>query len=112
MNNLEILNHFTELDRSILKRDDEYANYFNFLRNIFTLLIESFKQRTDEDPLEMNIVKDFIQKLLNSVETLRLKYYYDEERSIKVDVTDSSFPNFIEFRELEADLKVSDEKLN
>ncbi len=111
MNNLDILDHFTELDRSILKRNDEYADYFNFLRDVFSLLIESFNQRTNEDPLEMSITKDFIQRFLNSVEALRLKYYYEEDHSLKIDLTDSSFPNFIEFRELEADLKVRDAKL-
>ena len=112
MKNLDILDHFTELDRSILKRNDEYADYFNYLRDVFTLLIESFNQRTGEDPLEMNIIKGFIQRLLNTIEAFRLKYYYEEDRSLKVDLTDSSFPNFIEFRELEADLHVRDKKLN
>ncbi|NNC94435.1 MAG: hypothetical protein HKN92_02665 [Chitinophagales bacterium] len=111
MKTTDIIDHFTELDRSILKGEDAYVEYFNYMRRVFTILIDSFNSRTLEDPEEINILKSFVQKFLNTIEALRLKYLYEQDYQMKIDLTDSSFPNHIELRNLEADMVVRDEEL-
>lgn len=112
MKNIDISKHFTELDRSVLKAQEEYADYFNFLRNTFSYLIKSFNDRTTDDSVEVKIMHMFIQKFLNTIEVLRMKYIYEEEHPLRIDLTDSSFPNHIEIKKIYADLEQRTKKLN
>ena len=42
---------------------------------------------------------------------MRIKYMYDDEDNMKVDLTDSGFPNYLEFRYLFNDLELREEYL-
>ena len=105
MKTTDIIDHFSELDRSILKGEDAYVDYFNYLRKAFTILVDSFSDRTIDDPVEIGILKSFVQKFLKTIEALRLKYIYEKDHLMKVDLTDSSFPNHIEIRKIVADIE-------
>ena len=49
--------------------------------------------------------------MLYSIEAMRVKYMYDEEENMKVDLTDSGFPNYLEFRYLFNDLELREDYL-
>lgn len=111
MKTIDVLEHFTELDRSVLKYHDNYVEYFDHLRKVFSSLITSFKERSSDDPREVDIIKQFIQRFLNTIEAFRMKYVFDEEDAMRIDLTDSSFPNHLEFRKLLHDLENRDNLL-
>ena len=50
--------------------------------------------------------------LLYSIEAMRVKYMYDEEDNMKIDLTDSGFPNYLEFRYLYNDLELKKEYIS
>lgn len=111
MKTIDVLEHFTELDRSVLKYQDSYVEYFDHLRKVFSALITSFKERSVDDPREIDIIKEFIQRFLNTIEAFRMKYVFDKEDAMRIDLTDSSFPNHLEFRKLLHDLENKDKLL-
>jgi hypothetical protein len=61
---------------------------------------------------ELLIFKQYSDLLLNSIEAMRIKYMYDEEDNMKVDLTDSGFPNYLEFRFLYNDLELRNNYLD
>ena len=63
-------------------------------------------------PKELGFFKQYCDLLLYSIEAMRVKYMYDEEDNMKIDLTDSGFPNYLEFRYLFNDLSLRDEYLN
>ncbi|GAA4882633.1 hypothetical protein GCM10023311_00900 [Flaviramulus aquimarinus] len=60
---------------------------------------------------EIKLFKQYFDLLLYSIEAMRIKYMYDDEDNMKVDLTDSGFPNYLEFRYLFNDLELRDEYL-
>ena len=98
MKTIDIIDHFSDLDRIRFETNDEYVNYFNFIKEAFNQLIDSLKSRTNDNPIEIAILKEFLQKYLNSIELLRFKYLFEEEDKMAIDLTDSSFPNYLEFK--------------
>jgi len=102
---------FSSMDRSILGEYGEYENYFNYLKRSFSYLIHSFNMRTADNPIEINIMQSFVQRFLNTIEALHSKYALENEHPLHIDLTDSSFPNFIEMKKVTADLYNKDEQL-
>lgn len=111
MKESDILRELSALDKTTLEGGDEYLAYFNFLQGVFRRFLESLRSRSQDDPLEIAILQHFSSKLLNTVECLRMKYLCEPERRLRYDPTDSGFPNFIEFKELEYDLNVREQVL-
>lgn len=103
MKTIDIIDNFSDLDRVRFEQRDEYVEYFNFIKGAFNQLIDSLKSRTNDNPIEIAILKEFLQKYLNSVELLRLKYLFDSEDKMAIDLTDSSFPNYLEFKKIDAE---------
>jgi hypothetical protein len=60
---------------------------------------------------EVQLFKQYSDLLLYSIEAMRVKYMYDDEDNMKVDLTDSGFPNYLEFRYLFNDLELREEYL-
>ena len=108
MKTIDINNHFTELDRSILEGENAYTDYFNYVRRALDILLSSFDTIKGNNPLEIKALKDFSQKFLNTIEAFRLKYAYDDHNAMLVDLTESSFPNFMEFKKLADDMENKD----
>jgi len=106
-----MLRHLTALDKTTLEGGDEYIAYFNYLQGVFNRLLEWLRTRSSDDPMEIAILQKFAGQFLNTVECLRMKYLCETERKLRYDPTDSSFPAFIEFKELEHDLETREQNL-
>jgi hypothetical protein len=77
----------------------------------FKELIVAVQQQKICNTIEVQLFKQYCDLLLYSVEAMRVKYMYDDEDNMKVDLTDSGFPNYLEFRYLFNDLELRDEYL-
>lgn len=104
MNTSEIAEHFTPLDRSVLDSEHAYYEYFKYLKFALEQFINSVDNYQGDEPYEAGIIKDFSQKFLNSIEVLSLKYAFNETHPMLIDLTESGFPNHMEFKRLADDL--------
>lgn len=86
-----------------LRSPDEYAVYFNHLCGVFTKLLQCYHGDLP-DSYEAQSIRIYLQKLLYSIQALRKKYIYNPAHSLKVDLTASGFPNFLEISYLDVDL--------
>ncbi len=111
MKSIDVLDQFTVLDRKRLGGKDEHIYYFEYIKDAFSLLMQSMDERTSEHPKEVSIIHGFIQKFLNSIEALRLKYGVADDDSLLIDVTDSSFPNYMEIKKLRSDIENKEERI-
>lgn len=111
MKTIDINNHFTELDRSILEGDNAYSEYFNYVKNNLNILLNSFDSLSSESSMEIKVLKNFSQKFLNTIEAFRLKYAFDDDDLMRIDLTESGFPNFMEFKKLNDDIEKKEAEL-
>jgi hypothetical protein len=74
-------------------------------------LLVAVQQKQILSEQEILLFKQYSDLLLYSVEAMRVKYMYDDEENMKVDLTDSGFPNYLEFRYLFNDLELREEYL-
>jgi len=107
---IDIANHFSEFDRSILEGENAYVDYFNHLKFSLDALLSSLPGMKSDNPYEINIIQDFCQRFLNTIEVFNIKYAFSDNPML-VDVTESGFPNFLEFKRLADDLIKKDEHL-
>jgi hypothetical protein len=77
----------------------------------FKELIVAVQQQKICNDIEVKLFKQYCDLLLYSIEAMRVKYMYDDEDNMKVDLTDSGYPNYLEFRYLFNDLELRDEYL-
>lgn len=112
MKTSEISEHFTPLDRSILEGDGAYDEYFKYMSHALNSLLESYDLYKSDNPYELKIIKKFSQKLLNTIECFKIKYSINENNLMLLDLTESSFPNHMEFRKLNDDLAQKRKKQN
>ena len=111
MKTIDIIDNFGELDNVRFETRDQYIEYFDFIKTAFNRLMDSLKSRSSDNPIEIAILKDFMQKYLNTVEILRLKYLFDTENKMAIDLSDSSFPNYLEIRKLDSHKEKANETL-
>ena len=106
------INHIvTPLDSAFLDSKAQYVFYHKMVDFAFKELIVAVQRQKICDDLEVQLFKQYCDLLLYSIEAIRVKYMYDEEDNMKVDLTDSGFPNYLEFRYLFNDLELRDEYL-
>ncbi len=106
------INHIvTPLDSAILDSKEHYVFYHKMVDFAFKELIVAVQRQKICSDIEVKLFKQYCDLLLYSVEAMRVKYMYDEEDNMKVDLTDSGFPNYLEFRYLFNDLELRDEYL-
>ena len=95
------INHIvTPLDSAILDSKEQYIFYHKMIDFAFKELIVAVQRQKLCNDQEVLLFKQYCDLLLYSVEAMRIKYMYDEEDNMKVDLTDSGFPNYLEFRYL------------
>ena len=111
MKTIDINNHFTSLDRSVLEGENAYSDYFEYVKRALNVLLSSYDKITTQTPLEVTALKEYSQQFLNSIEAFRLKYSFDENQSMLVDLTESGFPNFLEYKRLGDDLHKKESEL-
>lgn len=102
----------TPLDSAVLDSKEQYVFYHQMVDFALKELIVSIQQNQLCTQQELIFFKQYNDLLLYSIEAMRIKYMYDEEDNMKVDLTDSGFPNYLEFRYLFNDLSLRDNYIN
>ncbi len=107
------INHIvTPLDSAVLDSKEHYVFYHKMIDFAFKELIVAVQQHGLCNDQEVRLFKQYCDLLLYSIEAMRIKYMYDEEDHMKIDLTYSGFPNYLEFRYLFNDLELRDDYLN
>ncbi|WP_178988001.1 hypothetical protein [Winogradskyella schleiferi] len=101
----------TPLDSAILDSKEQYVFYHKMIDFSLKELIVAVQQKQILNAQEVLLFKQYCDLLLYSIEAMRVKYMYDDEENMKVDLTDSSFPNYLEFRYLFNDLALREDYL-
>ncbi|WP_046745200.1 hypothetical protein [Kordia zhangzhouensis] len=101
----------TPLDAAKLDSDAQYDLYYRMVTHVldeFEInLVEwnHFRICTKE---ELKALEDYCKRLAFSIKVMQLKYRFDEEH-LKVDLTESGFPNYLELRYIHNDLDLKEE---
>ena len=101
----------TPLDSAHLDSKEHYVFYHNmvdFALKELTIAVETQQLCSNQ---ETKLFRQYCDLLLYSIEAMRVKYMYDDEDNMQIDVTESGFPNYLEFRYLFNDLELRDEYL-
>lgn len=107
------INHIvTPLDSAELDSKEQYVFYHKMVDFTLKELIVNVQHQGICDKQEVVFFKQYCDLLLYSIEAMRIKYMYDEEDNMKIDLTDSGFPNYLEFRYLFNDLSLRAEYLD
>ncbi|QRM90058.1 hypothetical protein FG167_12725 [Lacinutrix sp. WUR7] len=101
----------TPLDSAVLDSKEQYVFYHKMVDFALKELLVAVQQKQILSEQEILLFKQYSDLLLYSVEAMRVKYMYDDEENMKVDLTDSGFPNYLEFRYLFNDLELREEYL-
>ncbi|MFT4612243.1 MAG: hypothetical protein ACJA1H_002593 [Glaciecola sp.] len=101
----------TPLDSAVLNSKEQYVFYHKMVDFSLKELIVAVQQNQILEEKEILLFKQYSDLLLYSIEAMRVKYMYDDEDNMKVDLTDSGFPNYLEFRYLFNDLELRDDYL-
>ena len=101
----------TPLDSAVLDSKEQYVFYHKMVDFALKELIVAVQQKQILNEQEILLFKQYSDLLLYSIEAMRVKYMYDDEENMKVDLTDSGFPNYLEFRYLFNDLELREEYL-
>ncbi|WP_439130952.1 hypothetical protein [Polaribacter sp.] len=96
----------TPLDSAVLNSKEQYIFYHKMVDFVLKELIVSMQQEHLCTQQELIFFKQYSDLLLYSIDAMRIKYMYDEEDDLKIDLTDSGFPNYLEFRFLYNDLEL------
>lgn len=105
---------FGELDRAEFESKDDYVEYFKYISKAFKAFNKHLGEKLQESAnkkVERTVISYFITRLLRSIELLNSKYQFDNAHSIRIDLTDSSFPNHAELRQMKADYALKDDFL-
>ena len=107
------INHIvTPLDSAVLENKEQYKIYFKIIKHAFNEFIDGITDHTICNEQEVTFIEQYCKLLLFSLETFRLKYLFDDEEKMRIDLTESGFPNFLEFRYLFNDLELKHEHIN
>lgn len=101
----------TPLDSAILDSKEQYVFYHKMIDFSLKELIVAVQEKQILSQQEVLLFKQYSDLLLYSIEAMRVKYMYDDEENMKVDLTDSGFPNYLEFRYLFNDLELREDYL-
>ncbi len=96
----------TPLDAAQLDSKEQYVFYHRMVDFVLKELIVKIQNNALCTSRELVFFKQYCDLLLYSIEAMRIKYMYDDEDNMKVDLTDSGFPNYLEFRYLFNDLSL------
>ena len=103
------VNHIvTPLDSATLDSKAHYTFYHKMIDFVFKELVVAVQREAICNNSEVAMLKQYCDLLLYSIEAMRVKYMYDDEDNMKIDLTESGFPNYLEFRYLFNDLELRD----
>jgi hypothetical protein len=101
----------TPLDSAVLDSKAHYTFYHQMLDFVFKELVVTVQREAICKNEEVALFKQYSDLLLYTINAMRTKYMYDDEDNMKVDLTASGFPNYLEFRYLYNDLELREEYL-
>ncbi len=101
----------TPLDSAVLDSKEQYASYFKIVDHSFKQLIKGLLKNNLCKEQEVIFFKQYAELLIYSIEALRVKYLFSEEDKMKIDLTESGFPNYMELRYLVNDLSLKNDYL-
>jgi len=101
----------TPLDSAVLDNKEQYSVYFKIVTHAFDKILASLDQENICSDIETSFIKQYCELLTYSLEAFRVKYLFDDEERMKIDLTESGFPNALEFRYLINDLELKNEHL-
>lgn len=99
----------TPLDSAVLETKDQYKAYFKLVKHGFNALVDALKQKDICTERELEFLSQYCELMLYSLEAFRVKYLFDDEEKMRIDLTESGFPNYLEFRYLLNDLSLKHE---
>ena len=102
----------TPLDSAVLDSKEQYVFYHKMVKHAVEKLLQGIAEQKLLTNQEHVFLTQYSDLLLYSIEAMRVKYMYDEEDNMKVDLTDSGFPNYLEFRYLYNDLELRNNYIN
>lgn len=102
----------TPLDSAALENKEQYEVYFKIVNHAFSQMVRNMEVNGICNALEVSFFTQYCELLIYSLEAFRVKYLYDEEERMKVDLTESGFPNYLEFRYLINDLALKQEHIS
>ena len=101
----------TPLDSAVLDTKEQYQVYFKIVTHAFSELFKNIAAQAICNPLEISFLEQYCELITYSLEAFRVKYLYNEDDKMKIDVTESGYPNFLEFRYLANDLELKHEHI-
>lgn len=101
----------TPLDSAVLETQEQYQVYFKIVTHAFNELVEKIANEKICTQLEASFVMQYGGLLTYSLEAFRIKYLFDEEEKMRIDLTESGFPNYLEFRYLFNDLELKQDHI-
>lgn len=102
----------TPLDSAVLDSKEQYGFYHQMVDFVLKELIVNLQRNALCSQQELIFFKQYSDLLLYSIDAMRVKYMYDDEDNMKVDLTESGFPNYLEFRYLFNDLSLRESYVN
>ena len=102
----------TPLDSAVLETKEQYKVYFKIVAHAFSELVSSIEKENICTDAETTFVKQYCELLTYSLEAFRVKYLFDDDEKMRVDLTESGFPNYLEFRYLYNDLELKQEHVS
>ncbi len=102
----------TPLDSAVLETKEQYKVYFKIVAHAFNELVNSIEKENICTDAETTFIKQYCELLTYSLEAFRIKYLFDDDEKMRVDLTESGFPNYLEFRYLYNDLELKQEHVS
>jgi hypothetical protein len=102
----------TPLDSAVLETKEQYKVYFKIVVHAFKEFVEAISKHKICDEIEITFMEQYLELFLYSLEAFRVKYLFDDDEKMRIDLTESGFPNYSEFRYLLNDLELKNEHIN
>jgi len=102
----------TPLDSAVLENKEQYSVYFKIVKHAFGEMVKNMEAYDVCNTLELSFFKQYCELLMYSLEAFRVKYLFDDEEKMRIDLTESGFPNYLEFRYLINDLALRGEHIS
>ena len=93
-----------------LHGEGEYGKYFSHMAQVFRCLLSWYSQIKSGNQ-EQVVVRGYVEKLLNTINALAMKFTYHPEHTLALDLNDSGYPHYMGIMELENDINNREAKL-
>ncbi len=102
----------TPLDSAVLETKEQYKVYFKIVSHAFEELVSSIIKEHICTKAEATMIQQYCELLSYSLEAFRIKYLFDDDEKMRIDLTESGFPSYLEFRYLLNDLELKQEHVD